>query len=171
VKTEAIMPRPTSKKDLLSQAQTEFHRLELLLGRLTEHDFTEQLVTSRWTTKDVLAHLTEWQQMALGWYECGLKNETPALPAQGYNWRQIPELNQVIYLKHKDQPLNVVLERFQHSHQEIMVLLEQLSQIELFEPGHFLWTKKNNLATYMISATSSHYKWAHVRIHRKFKSK
>jgi hypothetical protein len=141
----------------------------LLLGKLTEKDMTTQLVTSRWTTKDVLAHLAEWQQMALGWHAVGLKGQTPAIPALGYNWRQLPELNQMIYLKHKDEPLKLVLEHFQHSHQDIMAVLERLTEVELFERGHFAWTKTNNLATYMISVTSSHGKWALTRIRGKFK--
>jgi hypothetical protein len=164
------MPRPTTQKALLEQVKTEHHKLEQLLLRLKEPEITTQLVTSQWTTKDVLAHLSEWQQMALDWYKQGLKGETPALPAPGYNWRQIPELNQMIYLKHKDSSLKDVLENFSQSHQEIMSLLEQLSENELFERGHYAWTKENNLATYLISVTSSHDKWAYSRIWRKLKS-
>jgi hypothetical protein len=164
------MPRPTNQKALIEQAKTEYHKLEVLLGSLQEYDITTQLVTSGWTTKDVLAHLSEWQQMALGWYRTGLKSETPALPAPGYNWRQIPELNQMIYQKHKDVPLKDVLKNFKQSHQETLALLEQLSETELFEKAHFSWTNQNNLATYLISVTSSHYKWAYARIWRKLKS-
>jgi hypothetical protein len=173
IKTEiqgGIMPRPTTQKALIEQAKTEYHKLEVLLGSLQEHDITSQLVTSQWTTKDVLAHLTQWQQMAHGWYNMGLKGETPALPAPGYNWRQIPELNQRIYQKHKDTPLKDVQKNFKQTHQETLALLEQLSDTELFEKSHFSWTNQNNLATYMISVTSSHYKWAYSRIWRILKS-
>jgi hypothetical protein len=164
------MPRPTNQKALIEQAKAEHHKLEILLGSLQEHDITSQLVTSQWTTKDVLAHLTEWEQIALGWYKMGLKGETPALPAQGYNWRQIPELNRTIYLKHKDTPLKEVQKNFKQSFQNIMALLEQLSDTELFEKNHFSWTNQNAFATYLIAVTSSHYKWAYARIWRKLKS-
>lgn len=163
------MPRPTSKKDLLQQAQAEHQTLEQMIQNLDQHQLTTQLVTSRWTAKDVLAHLSEWEQMALGWQQTAQRGQQPALPAEGYNWRQLPELNQAIYLKYKDASLKSVLERFQQSYQEILALIQSLSDNELFEPGHFAWTKQNNLATYLISATSSHYNWANTRIKRAFR--
>jgi hypothetical protein len=46
-------------------------------------------IVGEWSAKDVLAHLTEWEQMVLGWYHAGLAGETPALPAPGFKWSEL----------------------------------------------------------------------------------
>ena len=57
------------------------------------------------------------------------------------------------------------------TYQQMRELIESLTEQQLFNRAHYSWTKKNNFATYLISASSSHYNWANVRIKRKFKDK
>jgi hypothetical protein len=83
----------------------------------------------------MLAHLTAWEQMMLGWYSTGLYGATPALPALGYKWNQLAALNQAIYAQHYDQRLSQVLEAFRASYREAMALIESLSHEELFTPA------------------------------------
>lgn len=165
------MPRPTNKAELLEQIKTEYTKLTTLIDDLTTDEITSKKVTTNWTTKDVLAHLTEWSHLALGWHSTGLKGETPAMPADGFNWRQIPDLNEQIYLKHKDEDLKTVKANFKKSVRAIQKLIDSLSNAELFERSVFSWTGKNNAATYMISASCSHYSWAFKHINRSLRSR
>lgn len=160
------MPRPTNKADLISQIKEEYSKLDLLLAALSDEEICTQTVTTKWVTKDVLAHLSEWTGMVLGWHSTGLKGETPKMPAEGFNWRQIPALNQQIYEAHKDDTLPDVKKRFKKSYKQILKLAESLGEDELFERSHFSWTGKNNVATYVISGSCSHYAWAYKRIKR-----
>jgi hypothetical protein len=57
--------------------------------------------------------------MMLGWYNTGVRGETPVLPALGYKWNQLAALNQAIYEQHCDQPLSEVLEAFRTSYREL----------------------------------------------------
>ena len=109
--------------------------------------------------------------MCLGWYRAGLQGETPQLPAPGFKWNQISELNQKIYQEHQDDPLEEVLDFFQHSSREILSLVQELSDQQLFSPGQFAWTQKNALGTYLVSNTSSHYAWARKEIRKGFNKK
>lgn len=163
------MPRATSKTDLLAAIAQERQALETLLRTLTPQQMVEPGVVGAWSVKDVLAHLVAWEQMVLGWYRAGLRGELPALPAPGYKWNQTPELNQMIYETHREQPLDEVVAHFYHSHQEIRKVIEGLSNEELFTAGHHAWTQKNTLGTYFVSATSSHYLWARKEIRKGFK--
>ncbi len=165
------MPRPTSKKDLLVAIEKERGALEGFLETLTTEEMIETNIVGIWSVKDTLAHLIEWEQMCLGWYNAGLQGETPSIPAEGYKWNQTPQLNQYIYKKQRDRPLGETLEQFHESHREILEVIQGLSNEKLFTSGVYAWTKKNTLGAYMVSATSSHYLWARREIKKGLKAK
>ncbi len=165
------MPRPTSKKDLLAAIEKERGALDQYLETLTPMQMEEPNIVGAWSVKDVLAHLFEWMQMCMDWHKTGLRNEIPVLPAPGFKWNQTPQLNQHIYEKYQDMPLEEVLGKFEASSQEILEIIQALSNKELFTAGHFAWTKKNTLGTYFVSATSSHYLWATKEIRKGFRAK
>jgi hypothetical protein len=165
------MPRPTSKAELLTAIEKERGALEELLESLSSEDMIEPGVVGEWSVKDVLAHLTEWEQMVLGWYRAGLRGQMPELPAPGYKWNQTPQLNQKIYKKHRDRALEQVLREFQDSHEEILDVIHDLSNDDLFTAGKYAWTRRNTMGTYFVSATSSHYLWARKEIRKGLKVK
>jgi uncharacterized protein (TIGR03083 family) len=164
------MPRPTSKADLLAAIDKERGALEALLETLTPEQMAAPGIVGDWSAKDVLAHLIEWEQMVLSWHRAGLQGETPEMPAPGLKWNQTPELNQMIYEKHKTRPLDDVMAQFASSHQEILSVIQELSNEDLFTAGRYAWTKKNTAGTYLISATSSHYLWARKEIRKGLKA-
>jgi len=56
------------------------------------------------------------------------------------------------------------------SHSRVMLLIESLTNEELFDKKHFPWTGKTNVGSYCISATSSHYDWAMKKIKQHLKT-
>jgi len=160
------MPRPTDKSQLLSAMKTEHDLLEKALAVLTREQISAVSHATKWSVKDVLSHLTEWEQMCLGWYEAGLKGKTPALPAEGYNWAQLPALNTAIIKKHRDRSVDEVLTHFRTSYRKILKTVQEMREADLFAPGRYAWTGKNALAAYVIGSTSSHYAWAGKEIRK-----
>ena len=165
------MPRPANKKDLLSAIDKERGALETTLKILTPGQMAEPGTLSEWSAKDFLMHLVEWEQMLLGWYRAGLRGEKPAVPAPGYKWSQMPQLNQAIFEKHRNLPLSEVIKQFDISFKEILGVIQGLSDEELFTAGRYAWANKNTLGTYFVSATSSHYLWANKEIRKHYKTK
>ena len=90
------MPRPTSKQQLLTAMQSEHEALEQALAALTPEQMTAVSLATKWSIKDVLAHIWEWEQMCLSWHKAGARGKTIAIPAEGFNWAQLPALNQQI---------------------------------------------------------------------------
>jgi uncharacterized protein (TIGR03083 family) len=160
------MPRPTDKAQLLSEIQKEHSALVVLLARLTPDQMTVPGTVGEWAVKDVLVHLTEWEQMCLNWYTTGKRGETPKTPAEDLSWRQIPELNQRIFETHRDQPLEEVLSRFNDSSRQIFEAIQAMTEEELFTPKFYKWTNTTTLGSYMTSATCSHYLWARKEIRK-----
>lgn len=72
------MPKPTTKKQILDDAQKERTALEELINALTPEQIIQPNVIGEWAAKDVLGHLVEWEQMVMAWYAAGVKGKTPA---------------------------------------------------------------------------------------------
>ena len=160
------MPRPKTKAELLTAMQREHEALEQLCQSLTPEQMTKTSTITGYAIKDVLAHIYEWEQMCLGWYEAGLRGENPHLPAPGFNWAQTPALNQQIYEKHCHRSLDEVQKLFQNSYQQMLQTIQGISEEELFTPGRYAWINKNAMGAYFVSATSSHYDWAKKEVRK-----
>lgn len=151
----------SSKNDLLERISQEHKVLVELVDSIPKREQTSAGVWGDdWTVKDLLAHLTEWEQMFLGWYRTGKRGQEPNLPAEGYKWNQTPALNQAIWAKHSKSSGAKVRRQFDASFEEIYSLAKKLTQKELLTPGHFPWTKKHPLTTYLGANTCSHYRVA-----------
>jgi uncharacterized protein (TIGR03083 family) len=155
----------------LSQSREQYDALAALLDTLTPDQMTDPGTVGDWSVKDVLAHLTAWSRMFLGWYEAGKRGEQPVTPAEGYNWQQIPALNQRIYEQHRDRPLADTLADFRAAHAAAMSAIESMSDEEMFTPKVYAWTKTTTLGSYAVSATCSHYDWARKEIRKGIKAK
>jgi hypothetical protein len=154
------MDLETRKSDLLERIHTEHRRLEQNLDGLTEVDLIVPGVNGDWAIKDLLAHLADWEQRFLGWYEAGKQGDEPSLPAPGMTWDDIDALNQMIYEKHYDRPLEEVLDEFHSSYEETSEAIDAMSPVELFEPGYYPWTSTAAMASYATAYTADHYRWA-----------
>jgi hypothetical protein len=164
------MPRPVNKSQLLSESQKEYEALEKFMAALPAEQMLQPGAIGEWSVKDVVAHLLEWQQMIMLWYAAGLRGENPPVPAEGYKWNEIPALNQFIYQKYRDRPLEDIFAAFRASHRQTMQLVESLSEEVLFTPGFYAWTRTNKLATYITANTGSHYRWARTTMRKGLKS-
>jgi hypothetical protein len=150
--------RFTSRRELIEKIEREHGAFLDLAASIPRARYQEEGVWGdAWTVKDLLAHLTEWEQMFLSWYRAGLGGEDPDLPAPGFKWNQTPELNRAIWRKHHAQPVKRVLADFEVSYREILSVARDFSPEELLTPGYFAWTKQTPLSTYLAANTSSHY--------------
>jgi hypothetical protein len=154
------LSRPLNKPQLLSAIEKEYGALEKYLAGLTPAEMTFSAGPEAWTVRDILAHLYEWQQMFFTWYESGLRGETPALPAPGYKWNQLPALNQSIHDKYCGLTPEQALALFRESHQRTAHFIEKLPEADLCSPGLYPWMNQNTLMAYLNSITAAHYVWA-----------
>lgn len=160
------MTRHTTKAGLLEDIRVQRSRLMKNLDILDAEQMTQTGVVGEWSVKDMLAHLIDWEQRFIGWYRAGVRGETPETPAPGLNWRQLDILNQQIYEKHKDRLLADVLAEFDASYEEILDLVNGMSEQELFTPGQYAWVGDGILADWVAANTSNHYNWAKTCIRK-----
>ena len=110
--------------------------------------------------RDVLGHLHHWHLLMLNWYKVGMSGEKPQMPAPGYTWKTVPDLNRVIQSRYANEDLWAIREVFSRSHYQVQSIINAHSNEELFEKKYYPWTGSTSLGAYLISATSSHYDWA-----------
>jgi hypothetical protein len=119
-----------------------------------------------WSVKHILGHLVAWQQMNLAWYEAGERGETPAVPAPGLTWKDVPKLNEIIYRRYRRRPLKSVVADYSTFHERMVELTDKVSETDLVQVGRFAWAGPTwTLSDYVRASTASHYRWArkHIR--------
>jgi len=157
----------STKDQLMEGIQVERGKLEKKISKLTAEELVFPASMGDWSVKDILAHLVDWEQRCIGWYEMGKRGETPVTPEPGYKWSQLAALNQKYYQLHKDQPLAEIQAQFQNSFRQIKTLLEAMPEAELVTPGYYAWTGKSALLVYFYYNTSSHYRWGTTQVRPK----
>ncbi|REJ76367.1 MAG: DfsB family protein [Acidobacteria bacterium] len=159
--------RYESKASFLNDVVREYESLCNRLHEIDSEKWEEAgLWGDDWTLKDLVAHLAEWQHMFLTWHRDGSEGRTPEMPAAGYKWNETPRLNRAIQRKHASKSREAVVEELDSGHTEILALVEKLTPAQLLEPGHFEWTRKYPLTTYLGPNTASHYRFANKVIDR-----
>lgn len=175
------MGRPTTKKDLLEAAKTNYEELMSFIDSMTakelETAFNFEGEASKkeahWkrdkNLRDILIHLYEWHQLLIHWVEANTNGkEEPFLP-KPYNWKSYGAMNEFFWKKHQNTTLENAKAMLQESHQAVLKLAEGFSNDELFCKGVYKWVGTSTLGSYFISNSSSHYAWAvkKLKAHRK----
>lgn len=156
------MARPRTKIELLQLSQLNFDKLIGFIDSLSESEREEEFPegTLNRNIRDILGHLHHWHLMMAEWYQIGMKGQKPLMPAPGFTWKTIPDLNLQIQQKYSQTSLPEVKELVMESHLFMRKLIHQHNNDELFEKQHYHWTGSTSLGSYLVSATSSHYDWA-----------
>lgn len=153
--------RFASKQELIESIEREHDTLAGLLATVPRSRYREAGVWGDgWSIQDLLAHLTAWERMFMRWFEEGRDGGSPDMPAPGYMWSQTPALNRAIRSEHAEEPLARTLGEFEASYRAILSFARRMSAEELLTPGHFAWTGKYPLTTYLAPNTCSHYRFA-----------
>lgn len=167
------MPRPKTKEELstLSRAhyQTLLDYIESLGDERVHTEFPDGYLNRN--VRDVLAHLHHWHLMMKNWYEVGMKGEKPAMPAEGYSWKTVPDLNRKIQQQYHRESLENIRRLLDDSFRDMQQIIDQHTNDELFRKKHYHWTGSTSLGAYLISATSSHYNWAYTLIKKCLRQK
>lgn len=161
------MPRAACKKDLLAEYNIQYLKLLEII-----QEFTDEQQNSNFgfedrdqNIRDVLIHLHEWHNMVLRWYDEGTnKGLKPVIPREGYTWKTIADMNKMIWKMYQDCPLEKAKILLNGSHLQIINIINNLTEEQLYTRSYFKWTGTTTLGQYFVSAGPSHYNWAMKKI-------
>ncbi len=160
------MPRPKTKDELINLSNQNYNKVLDLVASFPEEKLNQEFPNGylNRNIRDVLAHLHHWHLMMQDWYRVGMTGNKPNMPAKGYTWKTVPDLNRKIQKIYSQIELTKVKKLLQNSFNELQKIIDNHTEEELFEKRRFKWTGTTSLASYLISATSSHYDWAYKLI-------
>lgn len=165
------MPRARNKQQLLDFGKKEYDRLLSLISKLSDKQRDTEYIFDNRTAKDIVAHLYAWQLLELGWYKEGMKGSKPAIPAEGYTFKDSSKLNEKLYQDYKDISWKDLENKFKKMHTKLLNIIESHTDAELTTKKKYSWTGSTDMACYFAAALSSHYVWAIDLIRRHFKLK
>ncbi len=172
------MARPKTKKDLTEASNSNFEKLWKTIEGLSEKEFSSEfnfsdnpkLKEAHWqrdkNLRDILVHLYEWHQLLLNWVSKNQSGEDAKFLPEPYTFKTIAEMNAGFWEKHQTTPYEKSVKMLKDSHEEVMKIIEGLTNEELFTNKYFPWTGTTSLGSYCVSATSSHYDWAIKKINK-----
>ena len=170
------MPRATTKTELIAAANDQWNKMWELIDSMPDEtrsatfDFGDdsKLKEAHWhrdkNLRDVLVHLYEWHWLLLNWTAANLGGGAKSFLPESYNWKTYGEMNVVFWEKHQSTTDENAVSMIHDSHAQVMVLIESLTNEELFMKKHFPWTGTSHVGSYCISVTASHYDWAMKKI-------
>jgi len=165
-KEKASVAKQSSKDQLLKDIQTERRRLEKNLFLLSAEDMLQPGVTGVWSVKDILAHLVAWEKLFMEWYQIGVQGGSSTIEPVGMCRTAMDALNQQIYEVNRWRSLDEVISEFHSSHQQVVAVIEGISEGDIFAQDRFTWTGSLTLADYIAGNTCNHYAWANSQIRK-----
>lgn len=148
----------TAKRELVERIEREHAAFVEVAATIPVRRWREKGVWGDgWTVADLHAHLAEWHRMLLRWIEDGRAGRTPELPAPGFTWRETPALNREIQRRFARRSAARLEVEFEETYAQVLELVRGLREKELLEPGHFAWTRKLPLSSFIAPNTCSHY--------------
>ena len=90
-----LMPRPTTKVDLIEAANKNFETLEALLGSLSDEEKRSDIFPNERdkNVRDVLVHLSEWHRLLIDWINANMNGAAASFLPERFNWRTCPRMN------------------------------------------------------------------------------
>jgi hypothetical protein len=155
------MEESVTKNEILTSIASEREALEKLITKLSHEIMLEPGFEGNWSIKDMLAHISEWEQMMIKWTQELLRGETPDRPPPGSDWADLDTFNESLFQKNKDRSLEDVLAMFFDSYPETYQIIANLSEEDLLNPDQFAWRAGDPL-WHMVAANT----WWHYKEHR-----
>lgn len=104
------------------------------LATLTPEQLTQPTDAAGWTAKDHIIHLAVWEDGMTALLNHQARHEAMGLDYETFLSDDFDGKNALIQQRHKDMPLEAVLETFSEVHGRMMAKLETMSDEELEKP-------------------------------------
>jgi len=129
-------PQVTTKARLLVDIQRAWLALNAALNRLTPAQMTTRTDAQGWTVKDHLMHLAVWERSAVFFLQGRPRHVGLGVEEALYLNGSDDEINAAIFQQHKDLPRGQALAQLQDGHQQLLRLLEPLSDADPHKSYH-----------------------------------
>jgi hypothetical protein len=134
------------KQELIADLRTVYNDWERLLGTAADKQLVARRVTSKWTLKDVVAHLMAWQQISIARVQAAMAGRDPELPAwlgglDPHAEEHLHEINAKIHAFYHTQPWPEVHEAWREGFERFLGLAETTPEEALLDANRYSWLR------------------------------
>ena len=143
------MDNDMNKATIIKEIEEKHADMEALLAKLDREKMTQPGVYDELSVKDVLAHITAWERLMLGWLERSLRDDPPERFAPGYiisesdpeevTTQVMDKLNEHIFKENTNKSLDEVMADFRSAHTDVVSTIESTAENDLLDPNRFAW--------------------------------
>lgn len=151
------MALPASKRELVKFIEDERKRWDDLLGQVGESRMQVAGVVGEWSVKNIVSHLTAWENQPVAWLRAIRSGQEPAAPPWDPGLDET-ETNAWIYEHSRDRLLSDVLEESRRTHRDLVELLQGADQKDLLSGSRYTWLEGSSLLESIAGNTFDHYR-------------
>lgn len=124
-----------TKQQLLDKLENAWADLQASFAGLSEAQMTEPGVTGEWSVKDILAHVTTWEEEALRMLPLILDGQTPPRYADLYGG--LNAFNAQMSAQKRDLPLAEVLAQLDATHHRLIEVVQRAPDDQITRETRF----------------------------------
>ena len=128
----------TTKAQILDRIKNARAPLDRLVAQLTDEQMLQPGVENKSSVKDLLAHITTWEQHLVRRLAAAVKDRVPEVyvidPSEPWEPGGLDAVNEYIFTRNAQLPLQQVLSDFHRSLHDVLQAVEALSDYDLFDP-------------------------------------
>jgi hypothetical protein len=149
------------KAQIIAALREEFNRWEgLLLSLSVEQIITPNRVASM-SIKDIVAHLTTWQQINVARLEAARQSKEPEYPEWHPEFdpetnEELDKINVWIYESRHEQPWSDVHREWKERFLHFLKLAESIPEKDLLEVGRYPWLREYPLSAVLVGSYEHH---------------
>ena len=113
------------KTILLENIQRKHNQLATLLATLDEDVLCTPTLDGGWSIKDLMAHVSAWEQLCTEWLEMYVQSE---IPDPFSHMRDGSDANERIFRENQNRSLQEVQENFSRTYQTFLKQVQDLTQ-------------------------------------------
>ncbi len=117
--------------DVIAHVERSWHELDGLARGLDEEGLSLHRAPDGWAVKDHLVHVAAWEQWLIALFEG--RDKLAAMGAEAAK-RDVDDINDVVFEKHRDDAADAALKYFRGSHAELLTALRKLSTEDFERP-------------------------------------
>jgi hypothetical protein len=125
-----------NKSELLNWLQEEYRQWQALLAEIDPACMEQPGVNGDWSMKDMVAHLTGWNQRLVAHLQTAQRGEPEPPPPWPAHLQAEDDINAWLYETNRHRSLPEVLDESQQQFQQLLALIEDLPEDVRIEQIH-----------------------------------
>ena len=124
-----------NRQQLLNRLERAWVALKESYAGLSEAELTQPGVTGDWSVKDILAHVTTWEEEALKYLPLILQGGTP--PRYSVQYGGVDAFNARMVEQKRGLPLADVLRQLEETHRQIIAYVQSVPEEQFARETRF----------------------------------